>query len=253
MFFLREFITDATIPAKFRREMLARRRTRELLRGPALGIQISRLQSILTSGTPCSAESALEVVRSQGHFRYFDPKKIPKDFALVWSVGTVCRGRKVLTYRTGRYRDDRDSFAQKRSVCFATPVMEKDQSLFESVAFGVVEASLNAVATDLNVPIGTSESPTSSNLNSFRYDLSYISLCDEGETPEILVLVSIAAPDWFEPAQSRLSINDLRWMDLDRPPNNVADFDPWSQALFENWSNCWRVDDARSDSLHNTA
>jgi hypothetical protein len=48
----------------------------------------------------------------------------------------------------------------------------------------------------------------------------------------VLAFVEVKAPEWFEPTTAKLSINDLCWLDMNNPPNNWEDFDPWSKTIF---------------------
>ncbi|WP_157403896.1 winged helix-turn-helix domain-containing protein [Paracoccus sp. N5] len=242
-FFLRSFMTDATIPGKYRREMIARRRTRDLLRGPALAIEKSYLcdQSI---GRESHPSALLSRIRANGWYQYVEPKNVPDGFALLWSIAAVRRGNLVLTYRTGRYRDNRDSFSQKRSICFASLVKEEDGSLFDQLGFGVIDAALTAAAVDLNVPIDRHQDHQGM-AESFSHRLWCVSL-HGADRSEVLAYIDITAPEWFEPAQTRLSINDLVWMDISKK-NDLNDFDPWSRSLVENFgSRGWHDAEARS-------
>ncbi|MFB0693011.1 winged helix-turn-helix domain-containing protein [Agrobacterium pusense] len=230
VFFLRRFLTDSNIPIEYRREMTARRRTRELLRGPALSIPLDALSYNGSSIPWWEARSALETVRDRGTFSYIDPKREHPSEALLWSFASVMRGSNVLTYRVGRYRDDRDHFALKRSIGFSSLVLEENRSLFDTLTFGIEESALSAVAIDLDIPLADSQAAT----EKFEYCLKYLTVTDDPR-PDILAFVEIKAPSWFEPTALRLSLNDLRWMDLSRPPNNMDDFDPWSQLLLSRY------------------
>ena len=55
-----------------------------------------------------------------GRYSYVDPKRPPSDYALVWSFVVVLRHLEVLTYRLGRYREERDTFFNRRSLGFFT-------------------------------------------------------------------------------------------------------------------------------------
>ncbi|MFN8684257.1 winged helix-turn-helix domain-containing protein [Paracoccus sp. P2] len=236
-FFLRDFLTDPAIPAVYKKEMRARRRTRELLRGPALAFSHRFLKRVLFTGVAESSKLGSIGVRSTDEMVYVEPKAVPEDVALVWSVAAVRRDRHILAYRTGRYRDNRDTFAQKRSICFAALVLESDVNLFDASGLGVVDAALTAVSTDLNVQIDH-RYDASTRAGSFGHDFRCI-VWDDHRPDEVLALVEICAPDWFEPAQSSLSINDLCWIDLTAPPNDIMDFDPWSRSLLEKCYNSW--------------
>lgn len=237
-FFLREFLVDGSLPTAYRKEMIARRRTRDLLRGPALGVDRNCLRSEMARNMGAAAKEVLSRVREQGCYKYVEPRRVSDGVALVWAVATVRRNNQVLTYRTGRYRDDRDSFAQKRSLCFAALVVEDDQSLFDYMGFGIAQCGLTAVSTDLNISIDGHYDPSALSTE-FTHDLACLLWRGDDEKSELLAVVEINAPSWFEPVQQgRLSINDLRWMGLEAPPNNVDDFDPWSQTILANYFDC---------------
>jgi len=225
-FFLRRFITDNSIPVDYRREMKARRRSRDLLKGPALSVELEELRNLNPASTSSEARSALEKIRSSSWFRYIDPKKPHPSQALIWSFASVMRDKCVLTYRIGRYRDNRDNFSLKRSIGFSSLVVEENRSLFDELTFGIEESALAAVAVDLNIPFWNAQAPD----DHFVHSLKFLT-CTDDPTPNLLAFIKIKAPSWFEPTAFRLSLNDLRWMDLSAPPNNIEDFDPWSQLI----------------------
>jgi hypothetical protein len=230
VFFLRRFLTDSTVPIEYRQEMTARRRTRELLRGPALSIPLDALSGHDMASPWWEARSALECFRDRGTYKYIDPKRDHPAQALLWSFASVVRGSNVLTYRVGRYRDDRDHFALKRSIGFSSLVLEENRSLFDALTFGIEESALSAVAIDLDIPLADTQGAK----EKFEYRLKYLTVTDD-PTPDLLAFVEIEAPSWFEPTALRLSLNDLRWMDLSSPPNNIDDFDPWSKLVLNRY------------------
>lgn len=227
VFFLREFLTDPKIPMEFRVEMTARRRTRELLRGPALALDVNSVRRNLGDVGCWDADETLHKVRDRGWYSYVDPKGDHDGFPLLWSFASVMRDQKVLTYRVGRYRDSRDHFAQKRSIGFASLVLEDHQSLFDALSFGICESAAAAVSTDLDIPLNQARSAR----DPFRFSLRYVAWCSEAPKADLLAFIKVDAPSWFEPIGSRLSLNDLGWMDLRVPPNDIDDFDPWSKLI----------------------
>ena len=48
---------------------------------------------------------------------------------------------------------------------------------------------------------------------------------------DVLAVIDYKCPAWFEPMRRRLAINDLVWLDLTKPVNNIDDFDPWSRSV----------------------
>ena len=226
-FFLRQFLTDPTLPVEFRREMTARRRTRELLRGPALAVDGEALTRLLGDSNCWAAEHALSTISGEGIYSYIDPKRADRKYPLLWAVSAVMKDRKVLCYRVGRYRDDRDSFVHKRTIGFAALVLEEDRNLFDASGFGIADSGLAAVATDLDIPISMSSNAR----DGFGHSVKFLAWCHDAARSDLLAFIEVRAPSWFEPSTSRLSLNDLDWLDLDVPPNNLDDFDPWSRTL----------------------
>jgi len=225
-FFLRRFLTDASIPVEFRQPVTARRRTRDLLRGPALAIHVQTLKEAI--GTKPHAEPhLLKTIMDGGHYEYINPKKQVTNQALLWAVATLTKANKVLCYRSGKYRDDRDQFAQKRCVSFSSLVLESDRTFFDLHSFGIENSAFAAVAVDLDISL-TDYTKQEAHFSS---DLKFIARSDAGGSEAILAFVEVKAPEWYEPAANRLSLNNVHWLDLSVPPNNIDDFDPWSQVF----------------------
>jgi hypothetical protein len=228
-FFLREFLVDQSIPEEYRRPILARRRTRDLFLGPALAIEASKIKEWDVQKNSYNADLLREAA-SSGAFRYVDPKEHNSDSILVWSVAALVKPGKVLSYRLGKYRDDRDSFANKRSIAFSSLVSEENRTLFDHGGLGVADSAFFAIATDLDIPLVEAIGAE----KSFNTKIKFLSLDeDTALTKSLLAFVEVSAPDWFEPAVSRLSLNDLNWIEFNKPPNNWSDFDPWSRILLQ--------------------
>ena len=226
-FFLREFLTDSSIPAEHRQPIVARRRTRDLFLGPALSISYRYASRLLQKGQFADPDLVEEFARS-GAYRYIDPKRQDEDDALLWAVSALTRPGKILSYRVGRYRDDRDHFADKRSIAFSTLVSESNHTLFDATTLGVPDSALFAAAIDLDIPLPEAFSAQAT----FDHLLRFLAWQPEMEDKQnILAFVEVRAPEWFEPTAARLSLNDLRWLDMSSPPNNLDDFDPWSQTI----------------------
>ncbi|MBL0372610.1 winged helix-turn-helix domain-containing protein [Rhizobium sp. KVB221] len=226
-FFLREFLTDVSIPAEYRQPIVARRRTRDLFLGPALSVSYHYATGLLQKGKFADADLVEKIARS-GSYRYIDPKRQDDDDVLLWAVSALTRPGKVLSYRVGRYRDDRDNFAHKRSIAFSTLVSETNHTLFDTTSLGVPDSALFAAAVDLDIPLPEAFSARAT----FEHLLRFFAWQpDIAHKHSMLAFVEVRAPDWFEPTAARLSLNDLCWLDMSSPPNNWEDFDPWSQTI----------------------
>lgn len=222
-FFLTELASDPSIPEKYKTPIIARRRERELQRGRLLAVSASDIYKNSQTG-PISRSNVLSALQSH-HFRYleFASDRTENDI-LLWSFVMVRRGPEVLTYRHGRYREGRDSFLQRRSVGFFTPVVDIDRDLFDRGDHGIVSSGVRGVVLDLHLPRTVPrehEYQGAAELGDFILD-------DSGD---LLAVVTFQCPSWFEPLTRRLAINELAWMSLDVPVNHLEDFDPWSQRV----------------------
>ncbi|WP_315768042.1 winged helix-turn-helix domain-containing protein [Bradyrhizobium sp. SZCCHNR2012] len=226
-FFLREFLRDTSIPAEYRTPIVARRRRRELAYPQPLALEKKSL-SQLCQNTIVGREDFFKLLHEQ-QFHYADSSRNrATNDVLVWSFITVFRSNLILTYRHGRYREDRDSFLQKRSVGFFCPVVHDDLTLFDQDDHGIVASGIRALALDLNLtPDAELES---------RAELKCFVCTDEHDLPNLLGIIALQAPDWFEPLTRRLAINDLSWHDIRVQLNHYEDFDPWSRLILQNIS-----------------
>ncbi|MEP3341960.1 MAG: hypothetical protein ABJO09_06540 [Hyphomicrobiales bacterium] len=145
----------------------------------------------------------------------------------------VRRSSKVLSYRIGRYRDDRDAFANKRTIGFPGAITAQDQSLFSQHDFGAIDNALNVLLLDLDLsPQSFADCRPQQPEPKFAIEAEG----DDGITVFLIVL-DWSCPAWFEPTTRRLSLNEPTWLDTSVPPNNSNDFEPWSRAALPLLSN----------------
>ena len=225
-FFLREFLADTSLPEEFRRPVPTRRRFRELVLGPVLAVDASMLACRVTSDTLIKPEVILELLRSD-QFHYEDPRHRSAGSVFFRAFVCVRRGSEVLTYRLGRYRDDRDAFMHKRCIGFATLVHDFEHTLFTRGDFGIVEAGVRATKVDLDIPEVPADVPN----DRLRARLSHFIWCSGKGGGDLLAVICFECPPWFEPTKRRLALNDVRWLNEPALVNNVDDFDPWSQRV----------------------
>jgi hypothetical protein len=223
-FFLTEFQSDPLIPEKFRVPFPARRRTRDLSRGPILAM-------LNSPNIDCGeGDRWLDEAIAKGLLLYADPKDASPDIVFLWTFAMVVRGDQVLSYRVGRYRDDRDSFANKRTVGFSNVVHADYRTFFNQDDYGIMESATTAVLTDLDI----SNSFEIFNGDGVRPTIQSVCVSHQhGKSPAYVAFIRLTCPEWFEPTSRRLSLNDLRWLDVTTTPNHLEDFDPWSQVALE--------------------
>lgn len=224
-FFLNAFVNDETLPLEYRTPIKARRRKRELTPDPVLCVAKSSLQK-LTLGVHRKHCSIFDDLRETGELAYFKVKDTPSNYIPIWCFVIFVRDDDVLSYQVGRYRAHDDELGAKRTVGFTSLVTEDQQTLFNHQDLGLIEAGVTALAIDLDFPkdVELLEAETS--------DKTSIVGVDAGSNTEaILLVIETGCPSWFEPTTRRLSMNDMKWIPFRVAPNNLDDFDPWTQAV----------------------
>jgi hypothetical protein len=225
-FFLREFLTDTSIPEEFRRPVPTRRRFRELVLGPALAVDERTLDRSVSPNKPIDPSIILGLLRDE-QFRYADPRQHPSHTVFFRSFVCVQRGSQILSYRLGRYRETRDAFMNKRCIGFSTFVHDFEYTLFNQHDFGIVNSGVHAVEIDLDIP----DVATNAEKSGLRAKLSHFIWAARFGRSDLLAVIRFQCPDWFEPTKRRLALNNVCWLDGLDGINNVKDFDPWSQQV----------------------
>jgi hypothetical protein len=227
-FFLREFLTDTSVPERYRIPLIARRRARELHRGMAMAFPHRALKHL--NGSAVTPDAMLPLLQSSDLHYTPDVHHRGLDDIVVWSFVMVTRDECVLTYRHGRYREGRDAFLKRRSVGFFTPVVDQDWDLFDKDDHGIVSSGLKAVVVDLHLPV---EAVFGKGRGEVA-EIDYFFLYSEEQAPrDLLAVIRFECPQWFDPVKRRLAINDLCWMSLRDQINHLEDFDPWSQSVLQ--------------------
>ena len=241
-YFLREFLNDPSVPTEYRRFHPVRRRIRELARGPALAIADAALRPMLNDDVQLIATPQILKLLKKNAYEYLNPKK-SADAIFVRSFVCVCRGSKILSYRLGRYRADRDPFLHKRSIGFTTLVHIEENTLFNVGDMGIVAAGVRAVKIDLNIP---PISPKAGKTLDEAVLRKFIWVSHAEGDGDLLAIISYRCPQWFEPVKRRLALNEIEWIDANGI-NNIDDYDPWSKRVLEAHHNTKFLSGARRD------
>lgn len=226
-FFLNELVADPTIPAKFKEKFEARRRIRDLHIAPFLGIDEAFVSA---DGANLMHDwvSFVGAAEKSNAIHYLSSKRETRGALIVWTFSVVRRGSEVLSYRTGRYRNDRDTLMDKRTIGFPGVLSYYDFTLFSEGDYGAKENSLNAIKWDLDisaVAMHGGSLPDPKPLGSVRVH-------QDDKRDVLLIIMDWNCPAWFEPTTRRLSLNDPRWLDL-KTHNDVDDFEPWTRATLD--------------------
>ena len=227
-FFLREFLADTAIPERFRHPVPTRRRFREVVGGLALAVDLEALESIAERNTKIRSEKILNLLQADS-CRYEDPRTQNRNSIFVRSFVCVSRDTKILTHRTGHYREDRDAFINRRSIGFSTLVDPEAHTLFNFGTYGIIDSGISATRIDLDIPQVLKEGADERGGASLGY---FLWASDRSTaTTDLLAVISFRCPDWFEPVKRRLALNDLTWLDLTKGIANIDEFDPWSRTI----------------------
>lgn len=224
IFFLCELISDPDIPEKYKEKFPARRRTRDLQKDNPLGISRAFLERWRNRLQKSDIGELFRAAEKDEALKYL-PVLGHEEYASVWTFSLVRRNDKVLSYRIGRYRDDRDSFANKRTIGFPGALTISDTSLFSRHDYGATDNALSVLLLDLDL------SPQSFDGAAVEKPEPIFALEAEGDDgiDIFLIVLEWTCPNWFEPTTRRLSLNDPCWLDFTVLPNNLDDFEPWSR------------------------
>lgn len=224
VFFLSEFRADPDIADDLKDPFHARRRTRDLAKASALAISREFVES--SNSWSIGWREFLHEAERCGAVHYVDARRSPTNFYLIWAFSILRRSTQILSYRIGRYRDDRDTFVNRRSIGFTDVVSYEDASLFSN-DLGVVDRGLAVLLDDLD--LSRSVFGSSEGINAPDVLFSMLAV-DAPSQPALLFVMEWACPEWFEPTARKLSLNEVRWLDATRVPNDLNDFEPWSSA-----------------------
>lgn len=223
-FFLKNFVVNEGSFVNHPAPYVARRRRRDLFRGRALSIKSSFLEEY--SGIYTSWRTIFEDFESKSAINYIRRNEVDDHHVLCWSFPVVMRKTEILTYRIGRYRQLTNSDLAKRTIGFPGLICAEDLTLFSRSDYGAAEAGLTSVIYDLGLAGGS--------LGRGVADI-YPNLHSVGVAtlpkPALFFVMIWRCPDWFELTSRRLSLNDPIWIDKDRLPNDIGDFEPWSQMV----------------------
>lgn len=225
-YFLSELIADPVIPGEYKEKFPARRRTRDLARNMMLSVKrefVDGHRDLFRYGY----SSFMREADKAKAVTYSNTSDLSEQLLTVWTFCVVRKEHSVLAYRVGRYRDDRDAFANKRSIGFSGPVSDEDRSLFSIDEFGAVDCATNILISDLDLSLASFPEHKMSTPKSTHF----FEISDEKLSMVLVAVMEWDCPEWFEPTKRRLSLNEPHWIEATLSRNHHEDFDPWSAEL----------------------
>lgn len=144
----------------------------------------------------------------------------------------VLHERFLLIYRRGKYTTTSDQLKGQLSVGFGGHVNDKDFDLFHKGG----DAFRSNAARELREELFLDDYYTDQEDAIQRSSImGYINVDDSPDAEHhIAVLINYKHQSSDLPKKGELSINQLSWLDLDRPLNDLSDFDLWSGMILGN-------------------
>lgn len=224
-FFLTEFLEAEDIPSKWKKPFPARRRTRELIQGHTLAIKETFLADWDRSFD--QVDDFFKAAEANNALTYMHPKDLLiRGYCSTWTFAMVVKDDVTLAYRVGRYRDDRDHIAKRRSIGFPGPLTAEDVTLFSQDDLGAEDKAADVLMQDLDLSFTSFYGPDKQ-----RPKIERVMVVEVGHTKDVVIVLKWKCPEWFEPTTRRMSLNDPHWLSTSISHNDLDDFEPWSSKI----------------------
>lgn len=229
-FFLTEFLDADDVPLEWKNPFPARRRTRDLTKENTLAVKKDFLARWNRS---CDdANDFFRAAEAEDAITYMHPQELlGRGYCSTWTFAMVMKDDLTLAYRVGRYRDDRDHIAKRRSIGFPGPLTADDVTLFSRDHLGAENRATDVLMQDLDL-----------SYNSFhghgkrRPEIERVMIVEADKALEVVIVLKWQCPKWFEPTTRRMSLNDPHWLTTSVPQNDLDDFEPWSSKILAEWT-----------------
>ena len=144
----------------------------------------------------------------------------------------VVHRAKLLIYRRGKFTTTSDRLKGQLSVGFGGHVNDSDFNLFSRGG----DAFRSNAARELKEELFLDEVYNEQHETMDRSEvLGYVNVDDSPDAEHhIAVLVAFKHKSADLPQKGELSINQLSWLDLDTPLNDLSEFDLWSEMILRN-------------------
>lgn len=224
-YFLREFMNDESLPLEYRTPIVARRRSRELRKEYAAFV------------SKYDMDFAFEEKITPGRFsrllcseavRYASSGEVEANDFAIWNVSIVRRGKQILTYNRGKFKDGKEAVLGDRTLLFTSPLTHDDRTLFDSKFHGSVGASIAAVSIDLDLE----HSPQINEIEEKSKLLGALAINHAGRN-FLLALTEVRVPSSTRILTRRLAINNLSWLPVEKPRVSSDQYDDWSRSVID--------------------
>ncbi|SMC47541.1 HTH domain-containing protein [Primorskyibacter flagellatus] len=229
-FFLTEFLDADDIPEEWKKPFPARRRTRDLTRDNTLAVKEAFLARWRRSRG--DANAFFQAAEAEDAIAYMHPKDLKgRGYCSTWTFAMVVKDDMTLAYRVGRYRDDRDHFAKRRSIGFPGPLTVEDVTLFSRDHLGAEDSAAEVLMQDLDLSYTSFHGP-----GKRRPEIERVMVVEADKALDVVIVLKWNCPKWFEPTTRRMSLNEPHWLSTSIPHNDLDDFEPWSSMILAEWA-----------------
>ncbi len=224
-FFLRELISDDTLPGHYRIEYFARPRRKDLRRERVLVLERGAILSNQMSSTQ------LDQIFKDQRYKFLTWNEVGdrSDVLPVYSFLVIHRGTEVLSYSSGKFTAEDHPSKGMKSVGFGSAVRAQDSDLLFNAYHGIIGSAINELVYSLGLQ--------REHARQARYENQLVlhwAVCTNGNLGQsfVKIVLSYRAPNDFLPTKSALSLNKLEWLNAKTSPRFVEQFDGLSQVLF---------------------
>lgn len=232
-FFLRSFASDPDISAEYKDVYVGHLRSKSIRKENVLVAPRDVLQNTIYGEYVRFSETTFEKLYRDS-CRFVDRRQAEQDSSIKQFVTftLVFHQRKILIYRRGKFTTTSDQLKGQLSVGFGGHVNDSDFSLFHRGGEAFKYNASRELREELFLDEyyrETSDTISRSNV------LGYVNVDDSPDAEHhIAVLVAFNHKSGDLPKKGELSINQLSWIDMDRPINDLSDFDLWSGMILRN-------------------
>lgn len=215
-------------------EYMAPRRMKTLHNEKVLVINDLFLREENAKGIIINIAECLDNAFRSGNMSYVVRKIAEKrsDIKQVIAYTIIYRDNMILTYRRGNYNSASDEIQGKRSVGFGGHVSDSDLGLFDNNRHGIIDNAQRELMEELVFNILEVKNIQKEENSKILCGINTYDSTDAEK--HIAVVVVYFCTMLFSPKKNELSINDLRWINIKAPENDLDAFEPWSKIILEN-------------------
>lgn len=232
-FFLHELAEESSTPPEYQNVYVGHLRSKSIRKENVLVAPKDELSHIMYGDYIRFDEREFDEIYN-GICKFMDRASAEEDDTVKQFVTftLVVHGRKILIYRRGKFTTTSERLKGQLSVGFGGHVNDSDFDLFSQGK----NAFRSNAARELKEELFLDEIYRERNDAMERTDvLGYINVDDSPDAEHhIAVLVAFHHTSAELPKKGELSINQLSWLDLGCPLNDLSDFDLWSGMILRN-------------------